>query len=79
MWFLMDGSLLYVTVHVSTHLLPFLLLMETQPLMWMTYAVKYKKFDISELKVNEILRKDYKKWARLPGSHVLCLQSSFLS
>lgn len=29
--------------------------------------LKYKKFDISELKVREILRKDFKKWTRVAG------------
>ncbi|XP_058073060.1 uncharacterized protein LOC131221767 [Magnolia sinica] len=29
--------------------------------------LKYKKFDVSGLKVREILRKDFKKWARLAG------------
>ncbi|XP_077253775.1 uncharacterized protein LOC143892795 [Tasmannia lanceolata] len=30
--------------------------------------LKYKKFDISELKVREILRKDFKKWTRVAGN-----------
>ncbi|KAL5977095.1 hypothetical protein ACLOJK_021437 [Asimina triloba] len=41
-------------------------------------AVKYKMFDISDLKVKEILRKDFKKWSRVAGKPDSELTISFV-
>ncbi|MCL7038234.1 hypothetical protein MKW94_010954 [Papaver nudicaule] len=35
----------------------------------LTFAVKYKMYDISELKIGDILRKDFKKWTTKVGKH----------